>query len=134
MFTKTKFFALILTFVLGLTLLAPNAVKTQDPSETDLLGLGYGEYTGLGRDDVRYTVARIINVALGLLGIVAVVLIVYAGFTWMTAGGNEEKIKSAQKTLMAAVIGLVIILSAYAITDFVVKELYTATTGEIYRE
>ena len=59
--------------------------------------------------DVRKT-ASIINVALGLLGIVAVIIILIGGFEWMTAGGNEEKQAGAQQNF-AGIIGLAIILS-----------------------
>jgi len=44
---------------------------------------------------------------------------VYAGLMWMTAGGNEDRIKKARQILIAAIIGLVIVLSAYAITQFI---------------
>ena len=98
------------------------------------LGLSFGKATNLGTQDVRYTVAMIINASLGLLGIISVTIIVYAGFRWMTSGGNEEDIKSAQKTLLAAVMGLVIILSAYAITKFVTTQLFKATTGFDYEQ
>jgi hypothetical protein len=97
-------------------------------------GLVYGESTGLGQQDVRTTVSRIINVALGLLGIVAVVIILIGGFEWMTAGGNEEKVGEARKRIIAGVIGLAIILSAYAVAKFVLFKLYEATTGLDYKE
>lgn len=93
------------------------------------LGVEYGTFTGLGTKDIRETVAQIINVALGLLGIVAVVIVIAGGFTWMTAGGNEEKVDSAKKMIFAGVIGLAIILSAYAIARFVITSLVTATTN-----
>lgn len=91
------------------------------------LGLEYGAMTGLGEVDPRVATANVINIALGLLGIIAVVLIVYAGFRWMTSAGNEEAVSSAKKTLMAAVIGLVIILSAYTIANYVILNIYDAT-------
>src|SRR4051812_12438581 len=47
---------------------------------------------GFGTNDIRLTIASIIRVAMGLLGIVAVVIILIGGFTWMTAGGNDEKV------------------------------------------
>lgn len=96
------------------------------------LGLEYGRDTGLGEDDVRFTVSRIISAALGLLGTIALVLIIYAGFKWMTAGGNEEEATDAKKILYAAVIGLAIILTAYSITRFVTSQLFKATTGADY--
>ena len=82
---------------------------------------------GLGTQDVRVTIARIINVMMGLLGIIAVVIVLYGGFLWMTAAGNEERIDKAKKMIIAGVIGLAIILSAYAIARFVVDSLVNAT-------
>jgi hypothetical protein len=83
---------------------------------------------GLPTTDIRLVIARIIRIALGLLGIIALILTLYAGFLWMTAGGNEEQIDSAKKVLTNAVIGLAIILSAYAIVSFVISKLIGATT------
>lgn len=97
-------------------------------TQGDALGVNYGVYTGLGQKDIRVTVANIINVALGLLGIVAVVIVLIGGFEWMTAGGNEEKTGEAKKRIVAGVIGLAIILSAYAIASFVINSLVKATT------
>ncbi len=76
------------------------------------------------------SIARIIRVALGFLGIIFLVLILYAGFMWMTAAGNEEKISTAKKIMTAAIIGAAIILSAYAITYFVIDSLLVATKGD----
>ena len=83
--------------------------------------------TGLGTRDLRVTVANIIRVFLGLLGTVAVVLMVVGGFTWMTAAGNEENIGKAKQIMSAGVIGLVIILAAYALASFIVNQLADAT-------
>ncbi len=96
------------------------------------LGIEYGAATGLGQQDIRTTIASIIRVAMGLLGIVAVVIILIGGFTWMTAGGNEEKVGEAKKWIFAGVIGLAIILSAYALANFVINSLVGATTGTTY--
>ena len=91
------------------------------------LGISYGAGTGLGSADIRLTIARIIHVALGLLGIVAVGLTIYAGYMWMTAGGNSDQIGDAKKILINSVIGLAIILSAYSIVSFVISKLVDAT-------
>lgn len=82
---------------------------------------------GLPATDIRIIIANVIKVALGLLGTVMVILLLYAGFIWMTAGGNEEKIGEAKKILTNAVIGLIIILSAYGIVLFVMKLLGVGT-------
>jgi hypothetical protein len=103
-------------------------VHAQTISTTDLGLEPVGPALGLPTTDVRLVVARIIRVALGLLGIVALVLIIYAGFVWMTAGGEEEKISQAKKIMVNAAIGLAIILSSYAIASFVISKLVGATT------
>ncbi|MFA6427632.1 MAG: Ig-like domain-containing protein [Candidatus Magasanikbacteria bacterium] len=77
----------------------------------------------LGNADIRIVVVKIIRVALGLLGIVTVGLIVYAGFVIMLSGGNEERIAYGKKIMINAVIGLVIIFSAFAIVQFVLNAL-----------
>lgn len=83
----------------------------------------------LAQTDIRIIVARIIEVFLGLLGMIAVILIIWAGWLWMSAAGDAQKITQAKKTLINAVIGLAIILSAFAITQFIVSGLLRATTG-----
>ena len=91
------------------------------------IGLNYGTYTGLGTKDVREGIMTIVNVLLGFLGIIAIVGIVYGGFLMMTSGGNQEKTDSGKKAVTAGIIGLVIIFTAYAIANFVITQLITAT-------
>lgn len=92
------------------------------------LGTEYAGQIGLGGQDIRTTVASIIRTAMGLLGIVAVVIILIGGFTWMTAGGNDDKVGEAKKWIFSGIIGLAIILSAYALSSYVINELLTATS------
>lgn len=107
----------------GLTLLlAPLLVKAQIS-----LGIEYGSALNLGSRDVRAMVSDIINVLLGFLGIIAVVIILLGGFKWMTAGGNEDKVGEAKKLIGAGIIGLIIILAAYAIATFIVTQLAEVT-------
>ncbi|KPJ85033.1 hypothetical protein AMJ57_04660, partial [Parcubacteria bacterium SG8_24] len=91
------------------------------------LGLEYATTIGLGTTDIRTTIGMIISYFLGLLGLVAVVIMLYAGFLWMTAGGNEEKVSKAKRWMINGVIGLVIILSAYAITSFIFRAIEEGT-------
>lgn len=79
--------------------------------------------------DPRLVVAFIIRVLLGVVGTVLLVLNIYAGFLWMTAGGNEEQVTSAKTTIRNATIGLVIVLSAYSITRFISYSISGATSG-----
>lgn len=64
-----------------------------------------------------------IQYVLAFLGVVALVVIIIGGFMWMTAGGNEEKVGKAKKVLIQGLIGLVIILLAFAIASFVIAQL-----------
>ena len=95
----------------------------------DITGEDFANTSGLGSGDLPSTIASIIRVALGFLGIVAVVIILLGGFKWMTAGGNDDKVKDAKKLMVAGVIGLVIVLSAFAIASFVLTQISTATAG-----
>lgn len=87
---------------------------------------GFGS-NGLSNTDPRIVVARIINVAMLFLGIIAVVIILLAGFKWMTAAGNDDKVSEAKKLMGAGVIGLVIVLSAWGIATFLLDKLINAT-------
>lgn len=91
------------------------------------LGIEYGTSLGLTTQDIRTTIGAIINAFLGLLGLVAVVLIVYAGYLWMTAGGEEDKITTAKQIMTNAAIGLAIILAAFAIVQFIFRALNIPT-------
>lgn len=91
------------------------------------LGVEYGASTGLGQRDIRTTIADIIKVALGLIGIIAVVIMISGGFIWMTSFGNDEKVSKAKSMILMGIVGLAIILTAYALTTFVIQQLTTAT-------
>lgn len=91
-------------------------------------GANFQNTTTLGDADLRTTIANTIRIVIGFLGIIAVVIILIGGFKWMTAGGNEDKVGEAKKLLVAGLIGLVIILMAYAIATFVLDQISAATT------
>lgn len=107
---------------------APKAHAVETITADDLLPTEFSDNVGLGQGDLRETIGKVIQVALSFLGIVAVCIVLWGGMRWMTAGGSEEKVKDAQKIMIAGMIGLAIILSAWAITSFVVTQLVSATT------
>ena len=78
--------------------------------------------------DLISIIGRIINIFLGLLGVIFLVLLLYAGFLYMTAAGDAEKVQKALTTIRNAVIGLVIIASAWAITSFILG-FFTGNEG-----
>lgn len=82
----------------------------------------------LGVESPIVVVMKVMNWVLGLLGLVAVILIILGGFKWMTAAGSEENIKKAKKVLIAGVVGLVIILVGLGVANFVINQLKSITT------
>ncbi|MFA4873496.1 MAG: Ig-like domain-containing protein [Patescibacteria group bacterium] len=95
----------------------------------DRFGVEYGTGTGLSTQDVRITIANIIRYALGVIGIVFLVLIIYGGVTWMTAGGDAQRVEKAKKIITNAVIGLIIIFLAFGIVSFVIGKLEQAVNN-----
>lgn len=86
-------------------------------------------YESTGETGVGNVVASVIQGFIALLGIIFVILIIYAGYNWMTAGGDEGKVTKAKDTLQRAIIGLIIIVAAYSITYFVFERLDNIDTG-----
>jgi hypothetical protein len=87
-----------------------------------------GSATGLSDNDLTTTIGTLINIGLSLLGIVFLFLTLYAGWLWMTAAGDSKQTGKAKDILITAVVGLVILLSAYAISNFVITQVQTAVT------
>jgi len=128
-------FSIIFVLALGLVLSPSFAFAESTVISTDTLGIDVIEYgtagdrTGisLGTSDLRTVAVRVINIALSMLGIIAVVVILIGGFQWMTAGGDDGKVETARKWIFSGIIGLAIILSAWAIAKFALKNLAEAT-------
>lgn len=136
-FVLSSLIALVMGVVLTPAVLAGNdpIVDPTDPFGTKpISGASGSEGIILGGRDLRDTIAQIINVALSLLGIVAVVIVLIGGFKWMTAGGSEDKIGEARSLIFAGIIGMAIILSAWAITKFVLNALGRATSVENFQQ
>ncbi|MDD3284861.1 MAG: Ig-like domain-containing protein [Patescibacteria group bacterium] len=116
-----KITAVSFVFVSAVIFLLPKITNAQnDPVAVPTV-------SRLGTNDIETIVVNVINIALWTLGIISLVIILYAGFLWMTSAGNEEKIAKAKKTMVSAVIGLIIIFSSYAIVNFLLKGLYDST-------
>ncbi|MBU0540206.1 pilin [Patescibacteria group bacterium] len=117
---------------LGLTALPAVALaQTPNPFEkaANLAG-EVGTNAGLGQPkDLTQILGQIINVVLGFLGIVLLGYLLYAGFMWMTAGGDSTKVDKAKDMIKNAIIGLVIIVAAFSISSFVLSSLVNVTQG-----
>lgn len=122
-----------LTLVVSLALVAlPMVSLAQTDGVTDPSVTGFGTQdlagdVGLGDTDLITLVQNIIRIILGLLGLIAVILILYGGFMWMTAAGNDDQITKAKGIMKAAIIGLIVIFAAWAVAEFVISRMMTAT-------
>ncbi|MBL7021955.1 hypothetical protein ISR92_01365 [Patescibacteria group bacterium] len=127
--SKKLIFLLVLVSLLALPMIQ---TVHASPSSGDVRALtGIDEDVtnpGLGEEDLDVVVQEIIKVILGFLGLIAVVIILVGGFFWMTAGGNEDNVKKGRKWIINGVIGLLIVLSAYAIAEFAISNAADVTT------
>jgi len=133
----------LMVAVLGLSLAVPvqaQEIASNNISSTILSSNGSnGLYKGVGNstygdlnttdNSLQQAIVNVINFVLSLIGIIFLVLTIYAGFLWMTAGGNDDQVGKAKKLIINSIIGIIIIVAAYAFTNFVLsgllKQLYT---------
>lgn len=129
-FKNKKFFLVIVAFLtIGTIFFGANLFWAQSAGAVK----DYGQETARQVADLQDTVAGahnimelvgvIIGLALSVVAAVFFILILYAGGVWMTAMGNSERVSKAKETLETSAIGLVIVLSAYAIANFVFNAL-----------
>lgn len=94
------------------------------PAQAQNFGLEAArEGTGIPRLKLAELIGRIISVALGLVGTIFLLLMLYAGFMWMTARGAPDQVKKAKEVLTGAIIGIVIVAGAYAITSLIISSV-----------
>jgi hypothetical protein len=122
MFKRKINILILLLIALSLFLLPVDSVQALDTGVNAV-----NNSIELGQEDPRTVVGRIINIAMLFLGVIAVGIIIFAGFKWMMAGGEEEKINSAKKTLKNGVIGLIIVLSSWGIATFILGKIMDST-------
>ncbi len=124
--TIALFFSLFLFLTLSLSAQnaqAYNFAKDSGLSITgDLAGYDPGAVTS-----PEIIIGNIIQAILGLLGIIFLAFMIYAGITWMTAQGNDQKVTKAKQMITEAIVGLIIVVAAYAIAYFVIS-FFSANT------
>ncbi|MDP3836649.1 MAG: hypothetical protein Q8Q67_00910 [bacterium] len=131
---STKITRIVSTFVLTCALLAGFFIGTTVSAltEPDKYGLdatagmvdAYKDQVGASSDNFLATrVGSLIGLVLSFIGVLFLVLMIFAGLSWMTAQGNSEKVTKAKDLMINAIIGLIIVLAAYAITAFVGDKL-----------
>lgn len=80
-------------------------------------------------DNLMGTLTTIINVAIGVVGFIAVAMIVMGGISYATSQGDAAKTKKAMNTILYGVVGLVVALLAFAIVNFVLSNVFGGTTA-----
>ncbi len=79
--------------------------------------------------DLSSTATNIINIIIGIVGFIAVVMIIIGGISYSTSAGDAGKVKKAKDTIMYGIIGLVVAILAFAIVNFVLGGIQSASTG-----
>jgi len=115
-----KIFFKLSTFLLFL----PKIVSAEDPKKGIQSAFTVAENVASNTYSNRtldWVLGDIINVILTLVGIIFVIFIIYAGYLWMTASGNEQKVDKSKEILKQSIIGLIVVLGSYAISYFVIQ-------------
>ncbi|MBP9762751.1 hypothetical protein KBD34_03990 [Patescibacteria group bacterium] len=124
---------IVTSIAVGALAFAPLLASAQtDPfrrAEDSITGAGGIQQAAIGTSGaparLETIIGRIINVVLGFLGIILLFYVLWAGFKWMTAGGNTKQTDEARDMIKNAVIGMVIIVAGFAISNFVIRQLAT---------
>lgn len=122
----TNLASLIMAIVLSLSWPLGVVAQFTPTQQTGLTELGGIAYNASQPKDIRLVIADSIQVILGLIGFVLVILMIIAGFQYMTAAGNKTQIDGAISRIKNAFIGLIIILISYAATVFIIAQLNKA--------
>jgi len=124
---RKKIMKRLVVFSFMLLILAPAFIFAYSASAQSAdLGINYARNLGLPERDPREAAVSLVRLLMTFLGIIAVIIILLGGFKWMTAAGNEDKVSEAKKLIGAGIIGLVIILAAFLIVNFVVTNVSNA--------
>lgn len=127
---RLNIFIVLILVLLGLQTTSTKALAQGYDFKTDS-GLSStaqeAGYETSGSESPEKYISRVINIILSVLGVLFLILMIYGGLIWMTAAGNEEKATKAKELITEALIGLIIVLAAYAITFFIVNRLIGTT-------
>ena len=121
-----KFYPIILILICLILNLFPQVVFAQREVVDGLVIIK--EPLGMPSGDIRVMMSAIINQVIAYMGIVFVVIILYAGFLYLFSMGDEVKTKKARDTITGGIIGLVLIFTSYSIASFVISSIQEATT------
>ncbi len=129
MFKKVTILAL--GFLMFFTAINPVLAES---TSGELIGIEYADEVGLmnsAEENPKDMAVIIIQYLISFLGLIALSVILYGGFMWMTSAGNDDRLGKAKKIIIAGVIGLMIILVSYAIVEFITTMTDKALSGDL---
>ena len=118
-------FVLLSLLILPYFVFAQDNTNSNNPmSRLEAVGSGdQGAYVEANRFTLSEILGQAVSILLSFLGIIFIILIILAGYRWMTAGGNQETISKAKGSLKSSIIGLLIVVGAYAIWELIASQL-----------
>ena len=129
MLKKLVLFSIIISLlVFNLTIITNNvfASGATDKAKAGLDAAAPGAGFSTPAADPAGVIGKALKVVTSILGIIFVIIVVYGGITWMTAGGNADQVKKARSMLIEGVLGMAVTMGAYAIAYYFVEKLSTA--------
>ena len=126
---KKKILSIILSCIVLAAPLTVGAIGSLNDALPNLERSGQEAYGENPEASLDVIVGGYIRVALSLVGILFLALMVYAGYLWMTARGEDAQIDKAKKIVRSAIVGIVIAVGAYSITAFVIPIVFEETSG-----
>ena len=137
---KSFFLIAVASLTLGAPMLVPalggvasatikDSLCTGVNNATGTTGAGCGTAGTSGTTDLSGIASKIVNIFSIIVGIVAVLMIIYGGFKYITSGGDSGNVSGAKNTLIYAIIGLIIVALAQIIVHFVINTATSSTTG-----
>jgi hypothetical protein len=124
---NSKIIILFIVFIISLQFISVAIAGIDEAFKTDGVNSKLNKaakYAGyeIISDDPFFLISTIINLILSFLGVIFLILMIYGGYQWMTAGGDEQKVEKAKGLIRNAIIGLIVVIAAYAISYFVVAK------------
>jgi len=120
---------IVLTILVAPVLTLAQGVDVEDAIKANLEPIEnvYDPVSDVRPDTFQIIIAKLVRQVLGFLGVIFIVLMLYGGFTWMTAAGAQDRVDRAKKIISAAIIGVALVLVAYAVAYFITTQLLEAT-------
>ena len=124
-FRALKLTLVLLAFVILLTGLLSFGARAVSPQEGMKLSATEG---GIDTNNISVSsvIGKFVGALLAFVGVIFFILMIYGGFTWMIARGNEAEVTKAKDMITAAIIGLIIVLAAYGITKYIGDVVFTS--------